>query len=211
MKKELQDTRQDYHKHTLNITDVDPNPIIQFINWLKDWETTDGTDFNAMVLSTVNKEGKPSARVVLLKGVEDDGFDFYTNYESRKGEEMLENPNVALTFFWQSLERQVRIEGRVQKLSAEQSSTYFHSRPRGSQIGAWASPQSHEISREELEENVKRFKEKFSEEIPCPPHWGGYKVIPEKIEFWQGRRSRLHDRILYVKEDNAWKIKRLAP
>ena len=159
------------------------------------------------------KDGKPSARIVLLKGFDERGFIFFSNYESNKGKALAENPNAALIFFWKEIERQIRIEGVTEKISAEESDEYFFSRPEGSRIGAWASPQSKIIkNRNVLEENVQRFSNKFKNSIPRPPHWGGYRVMPELIEFWQGRSNRLHDRIQYTKTGSgSWKVDRLAP
>ena len=182
--------------------------------WLEEAIQAEVAEPTAMVLSTVNAKGRPSARVVLLKDVSEQGLSFYTNYNSRKGRELDENPFAAVTIFWPALERQVRIEGKVVKLPPEASDTYFHSRPKGSQIGAWASPQSQEIeSREALEEEDRKHTEQFksAEVIPRPPHWGGYQLQPDRIEFWQGRPNRLHDRIVYEQQLNNWQIKRLAP
>ena len=166
-----------------------------------------------MTLATSSKDGKPSARIVLLKGFDERGFVFFTNYESNKGKALDENPNAALIFFWKEIERQVRIEGVIEKISAAESDEYFFSRPEGSRIGAWASPQSKIIkNRNILEENVQRFSNEFKNSIPRPPHWGGYRVMPELIEFWQGRSNRLHDRIQYTKTGSgSWKVDRLAP
>jgi pyridoxamine 5'-phosphate oxidase len=166
-----------------------------------------------MTLATSTKDGKPSARIVLLKGYDEKGFVFYTNYESHKGLELAENPNAALVFFWKEIERQIRIEGIVEKISATESDAYFFSRPEGSRISAWASPQSTIIeTRELLETNVQRYTAEFKNSIPRPPHWGGYRVMPLKIEFWQGRSNRLHDRIQYTKTtEGSWKAERLAP
>lgn len=196
----------------LQESDLDSNPLKQFEKWFEEVLASGLEEPNAMVLSTVN-EGKPSARIVLLKDL-DSGFKFFTNYGSKKGQEMEENPQVALTFFWKELERQVRIEGLVEKVSADESDEYFKSRPRGSQIGAWVSHQSAAIaSREVLEATNAELEARFEgKEIQRPDHWGGYRVIPTYIEFWQGRPSRLHDRLAYTKkEDNSWKIERLSP
>jgi pyridoxamine 5'-phosphate oxidase len=166
-----------------------------------------------MTLATSTTDGVPTARIVLLKGLTNEGFMFFTNYHSAKGRELAQNPKAALVFFWKELERQVRIEGTVEKVSEAESEAYFASRPVASKIGAWASPQSTTIAnREIIEQNVLKYQAQFGEEnIPKPPHWGGYIVKPAKLEFWQGRRSRLHDRILYTKQDENWKIERLAP
>jgi pyridoxamine 5'-phosphate oxidase len=170
-------------------------------------------DVEAMTLSTASRDGRVSARVVLLKGFGERGFVFFTNYDSRKSREIAENPQSALTLYWHTLNRQVRIEGTIEKTSAEESEEYFQTRPRGSQLGAWASPQSDEIvSRAELERRLAEVEARFAgREIPCPPFWGGWRLRPDRIEFWQGRESRLHDRIVYTKENGAWRITRLAP
>lgn len=205
--------RLDYGKDQLDESMVNADPFQQFENWFKQADEGEIKEANAMILATVS-EGRPSQRVVLLKGFSNEGLYFYTNYESRKGKELAENPHAAITFFWDSMERQIRIEGKVEKASAENSDTYFQQRGRGSRIGAWASPQSQEISdRSVLEERVKAFEEKFSEEekFPRPEYWGGYKLVPDYFEFWQGRKSRLHDRIIYKKEGDSWKLGRLAP
>ena len=193
---------------------ADKDPFKQFEKWFKDAIKAEISLYEAMTLSTVSEGGKPSSRVVLLKEFDENGFVFYTNYQSRKAKEMEKTPSVALSFFWPSLNRQVRIEGSVEKIDTECSDAYFNSRPRGSRIGAWASPQSEEISdRSFLAHEEKRYKDKFaSGNIPRPPHWGGYCVKPVYIEFWQARADRLHDRILYkLQEDMTWKIHRLAP
>ena len=206
--------REDYQKDTLEITDVAKNPLEQFAAWFKNASDTTELEPNVMTLSTISKTGFPSARIVLLKGVEDDKFVFYTNYNSRKGEEMAENPNVALTFCWLSMQRQIRIEGKVSKISAETSTAYFQSRPKGSQIGAWTSPQSLVIEDRTILENRKlELEEQYKDAdiLPRPEHWGGYQVEPTMIEFWQGRTSRLHDRIRFTKVGETWKIERLAP
>lgn len=210
---DLANSRKDYTLKTLEIESVQDNPLAQFKIWFEEALAAKALEANAMHLSTVEADGKPSARIVLLKELDEQGFVFFTNYKSRKGKALEENPFVALTFFWPELERQVRVEGKVQKVSIEESATYFHSRPRGSQLGAWASPQSQEIeNRAVLEENLEKIEQQFTgQEIDLPTFWGGYVVIPTYIEFWQGRSNRLHDRIVFVKEGNNWVKKRLAP
>lgn len=197
----------------LNETEVAANPFLQFERWFTEAIKSYPKDANAFVLSTATKDSKPSARVVLLKGIEKESFVFYTNYDSRKGKELLENPFAAMTFFWASLEKQVRIEGKVKKVSEAESDEYFKTRPAGSKAGAWVSAQSSIISgREELEQKHHNFIiEHENKEISRPPFWGGFYVIPFRIEFWQGRTNRLHDRILYTFEKDNWKIERLAP
>lgn len=206
--------RKDYTLQSLDITDVLPDPVNQFQAWFQQALDSELPEPNAMHLSTVNREGHPSARIVLLKGIQNRQFVFYSNYESDKGQQMAAHPYVALTFFWAELERQVRVEGPVEQVPPEVSDEYFRSRPRASRIGAWVSPQSHTISdRAELEQRQAELTEKFSNaEVPRPPHWGGFQVKPERVEFWQGRPSRLHDRILYTRQANGnWKTERLAP
>lgn len=207
--------RKNYTLKELSEASVKEEPFDQFQTWMEEALQAALAEPTAMVLSTVSAEGLPSARVVLLKGVQNQGFVFFTNYQSRKGQELAENPQAALTFFWPELERQVRIEGEVAKVAEEVSDAYFRTRPPGSQIGAWASPQSLEVdSRETIEKAIRLFSEKFNEEgkIDRPSHWGGYALYPLRIEFWQGRPDRLHDRILFKKEDEAgWSIVRLAP
>jgi len=213
MNHSIADIRQDYRLRSLNETDVAADPITQFGNWWQEAMNSQLEEVNAMTLATVSPEGKPSARIVLLKDYDKNGFVFFTNYKSGKGRDMNTSPYAALVFFWKELERQVRIEGMVAKLDAAESDAYFHSRPEGSRIGAWASPQSMVVSgREELEERYEAMKEKFREnDIPRPGHWGGYIVKPVMIEFWQGRPSRMHDRIVYRHENGQWNIHRLAP
>ena len=213
MERNIADLRKEYTKLYLKKEELNDNPFVQFSMWFEEAEKAKVMEVNAMTLSTVSEEGKPASRIVLLKGIEEDKFVFYTNYNSNKGKEMEQNPYVALNFFWPELERQVRVEGKIQKASAEQSDRYFHSRPTGSQLGAWASPQSKIIeNREVMEARQKEYEEKFKgQQIPRPEHWGGYCVDADRMEFWQGRPSRLHDRFLYIKENNSWKIERLAP
>lgn len=197
----------------LSEASVSSNPFTQFSVWMNEVVNSNLLDPNAMILVTASKEGFPSARTVLLKGFDERGFVFYTNYESAKAKDLDENPNAALLFLWVELERQVRISGKVEKISQADSEEYFSSRPRESQLGAWASKQSSVIeSREVLETKYEEMKKRFeSKEIPLPPFWGGYRVIPQRIEFWQGRESRLHDRICYTLDAGKWKIERLSP
>jgi pyridoxamine 5'-phosphate oxidase len=213
MDKKISDIRREYSLHALNENEIAENPIDQFSRWWDDAERSEIVELNAMTLATSTVNGRPSARIVLLKGYDDQGFVFFTNYESSKGKELAENPYAALVFFWKEIERQIRIEGTVEKVSAEESDAYFFSRPGGSRIGAWASPQSKVIeNRQILELNVERYENEFKNSIPRPPHWGGYRVMPWRFEFWQGRINRLHDRIQYAKiADGSWKVDRLAP
>lgn len=205
--------RKDYQLAALDDATTGDDPLAFFAKWFAEAEAAEVPEVNAMTLATADAEGRPHARIVLLKGLEEDGFVFYTNYNSSKGTEIATNNQVALVFFWQELERQVRIEGTAEKVSDEKSDIYFNSRPEGSRIGAWASPQSKIISdRSVLEENVQTYTNKFQgESIPRPAHWGGYSIKPNKIEFWQGRSSRLHDRITFTLHDNHWAKRRLAP
>lgn len=209
----IADIRKEYKLQTLLEEDVDPNPVKQFQKWWNEAIMSNIEEPNAMTLATSNHKGKPSARIVLLKGLSNDGFAFFTNYESRKGQELKENPYASLLFFWKELERQVRVEGTVVKADEEKSNEYFFSRPALSKIGAWSSPQSSVIkSRDHLEENVLKYQRQFSDgTIPRPPYWGGYVVKPALIEFWQGRPNRLHDRLQYTLTNNTWVIERLAP
>ncbi len=200
--------------HSLTENDVSGNPITQFTRWWEDAVKSEIEEVNAMTLATATPNGLPSARIVLLKGFDERGFVFFTNYESHKGRELDHNPRACLVFFWKELERQVRIEGMVEKLAAAESDDYFQSRPPGSRIGAWASPQSQVISsREIIEQKVTELENKFADgNIPRPEHWGGYLVKPVNIEFWQGRSNRLHDRIRYTHNGGGkWLIERLAP
>jgi pyridoxamine 5'-phosphate oxidase len=210
----IADIRKDYMLQSLLEKDVEANAIKQFDKWWQEALNSDITEVNAMTLATASADGVPSARIVLLKGYDEKGFVFFTNYDSFKGRQIGENPRACLVFFWKELERQVRITGLVEKVSAAESDAYFSSRPQGSQIGAWASPQSQVIeSRIWLEEREKAYAKDFSgKQLTRPAHWGGYRVKPICIEFWQGRPSRLHDRIQYTLQENAtWMIERLAP
>ena len=209
----IADQRREYAQSGLNRQDLAANPLAQFDQWLQQALSSDYPDATAMVLSTVSAEGKPSSRTVLLKGLDEEGFTFYTNYHSAKGQDIEKNKHVTLLFPWLQFERQVRINGTISKVSAELSAEYFESRPLGSQLGAWASDQSKTIeSREGLIEQLSEATERFKNTTPTTPeHWGGYKVIPESIEFWQGRESRLHDRFKYQLVDEQWQINRLQP
>lgn len=214
MNKAIADLRIDYSSQTLLEDSVATQPIAQFQTWWDQVIATEISEPNAMTLATASADGFPSARIVLLKGFDEEGFVFYTNYNSYKANQLDENPKACLVFFWKELERQVRISGIVTRVTEEESDIYFHSRPVGSRIGAWASPQSQSIeNREWLEQVFEKKKEEFRQgEIPRPPHWGGYRLKPVIVEFWQGRFSRLHDRIQYTLDENgAWKIERLAP
>jgi pyridoxamine 5'-phosphate oxidase len=210
----IADIRKDYKLQTLSEKDVLTDPFGQFDKWWREALRADIDEVNAMTLATATADGMPDARIVLLKGFDERGFTFFTNYNSSKGMELLENPRASLVFFWKELERQVRISGLVSLVSGKESDEYFNSRPEGSRIGAWASPQSEVIeSREWLEENEKKLYGQFSgASVNRPLHWGGYRVKPTRVEFWQGRPSRLHDRILFsLQENGRWKIERLAP
>ncbi len=213
MEKDIADIRKDYKLRSLLEKDVDPDPIKQFRQWWNDATMSNVEEPNAMTLATSTKKGKPSARIVLLKGLNNNGFVFFTNYESRKGNDLKENPYAGLVFFWKELERQVRIEGSVKKLSEKESDEYFVLRPEQSRIGAWSSPQSQVIkSRVSLEEMFEKYTHLFTDgTILRPPHWGGYIVKPILVEFWQGRPNRLHDRLQYTLSNDEWKIERLAP
>ena len=209
------DLRQKYHRASLTEADVDPDPLRQFQSWLQEAVQAALPEPTAMTLATVAADGKPSARIVLLKGVDPGGFIFFTNYESRKGMELDACPAAALLFHWVELERQVRIEGLAAKVSAKESEAYFATRPLASRIGAWASPQSRVIpNREWLEQEVTAARERLAphgDQPPRPPYWGGYRVAPSVIEFWQGRASRLHDRLRYHRDGSLWRLDRLAP
>ena len=212
MKSNIAHLRQDYMKERLDEQDMQPGPIDQFHRWFEEARLAEIPEPNAMILSTADAEGRPCARTLLLKEYDDQGFVFFTNYESRKGQELAENPQACMLFMWLELQRQVRIEGRVEKVSAEESDAYFLQRPLGSRWGAHASPQSRVIAgRDVLEETLKAVQAQFGDTPPRPAHWGGYRVIAEKVEFWQGRSSRLHDRLVYVRDGEGWKVERLAP
>ncbi|GAA4848599.1 pyridoxamine 5'-phosphate oxidase [Algivirga pacifica] len=209
----IADIRKDYSHKELSVKECSEDPIEQFTTWLNEAIKSEVNEPTAMTISSVSPEGKPSARTVLLKGVEEEAFVFYTNYQSRKGTHLEATPYAALTFFWPELERQVNIEGRVERVSEETSDAYFSSRPYKSRVGAWASEQSSEISsKNEVMKRFAMYAAKYITHVPRPPHWGGFRVIPNRIEFWQGRPSRLHDRVLYeLTEEGVWIRKRLAP
>lgn len=205
--------RQDYLNAELSESDVHTNPLQQFADWFKQAQEAQVPEPNAMTLATVNDEGQPSARIVLIKEARQDGFVWFTNYDSRKGHELISQPKASLLFFWQPLERQVRIEGIVSRVDQAESDAYYHSRPANSKLGAWSSPQSQIItSRQVIEDSMQNYTSTFGDNPPRPPHWGGYILKPNYFEFWQGRASRLHDRIAYrLDETGKWQIVRLAP
>ena len=210
----IADIRKDYQLKSLTETEVDPDPLKQFQHWWQDALNAKIDEVNAMTVATASSDGVPSARILLLKGLTSTGFVFFTNYNSFKGQQLAENPRASLVFFWKEVERQVRVTGLVARLSDNENDEYFNSRPEGSRIGAWASPQSQVIeNREWLENNTLKYQQQFSDQpVKRPPHWGGYVVKPITIEFWQGRPSRLHDRIQYTLSENGiWVIERLAP
>lgn len=212
--KSIADLRKDYTLENLNEEEIDKNPFIQFKVWFNQSVAAQLPEPNAMTLATCTPDGKPSARMVLLKDIDERGFVLFTNYKSQKGQEISVNPHAALVFWWAELERQVRIVGTVEKISSAQSDSYFEVRPPFSRLGAWASNQSEVISsRDVLEVQLIEFQRQYeNQEVPRPPHWGGFRVIPQEIEFWQGRSSRLHDRLRYTLVDNgSWKIERLSP
>lgn len=213
MNRKIEDIRKDYTKDVLEINDLSSSPIKQFESWFSNALKSNVLEANALVLSTISNDGMPNARVVLLKGITSMGFKFFTNYNSEKGRELDSNPQASMTFFWPELEQQVRIMGSIEKLSAEDSDAYFNSRPQGSKISAIASNQSSKVDhRDELTHEVKRLESLYKNGgIKRPDHWGGYLLKPSKVEFWQGRPSRLHDRFLYELIDGVWCISRLAP
>jgi pyridoxamine 5'-phosphate oxidase len=213
---EMSDIRREYVRAGLRRADLDANPIAQFQKWFKqaaDILAQKDLDVNAATLATADKHGKPSARTILIKGADERGFTFFTNHGSRKGRELAENPNASLVFYWHELQRQICIAGAVKKISRKESENYFKSRPRGSQLAAWASNQSDAVKdRATLEVKWSEMEKKFPNEIPLPPNWGGFVLQPKRIEFWQGRSSRLHDRFCYTRQkNNSWKLERLAP
>ncbi|MBV6273016.1 pyridoxamine 5'-phosphate oxidase [Alcaligenaceae bacterium CGII-47] len=208
----IADIRQNYQKFELVEASVAADPITQFDLWFEQALASEVIEPTAMTLASATREGKPSARVVLLKGYDQHGFVFYTNYDSRKGQELTANPQASLLFFWPQLERQVRLEGIVTQVSAEESDAYFHSRPLGSRVGAWVSPQSQPTSRAQLEARMAELSTTLGADPARPPHWGGYRLVPSTIEFWQGRPSRLHDRLVFTRQaEDAWSLVRLAP
>ena len=214
MDSSIADLRQNYTQAGLSEEDLNADPIEQFNLWFRAALDADMLEPNAMTLATATPDGKPTARIVLLKGVDKRGFVFYTNYKSQKGQQLIANPYAALVFLWDKLERQIRIEGKVVKLDRAESIEYFHSRPKASQLGAWASNQSSVIpSRDVLEERLADLKTQYQDKtVPIPEHWGGFRVIPNRIEFWQGRPSRLHDRLIYdLQDDGSWQVERLSP
>jgi len=211
-KEKIQNLREQYARKSLLKSNVSSDPIKQFSKWFEEALKSGLPEPNAMSLATSSKACKPSVRIVLLKGFDERGFVFFTNYRSKKGKELSENPYASLLFFWNKLERQVRIDGKIQLISADETKEYFDTRPYKSRIGAWASPQSSVIeNRTILAKNFLKYLIKFRENVPVPPHWGGFRVIPTAIEFWQGRPNRMHDRIRYDKQKSVWKIERLAP
>jgi pyridoxamine 5'-phosphate oxidase len=209
----IADIRSEYRRAELREADADRDPLVQFHHWFRDALRADVIEPNAMCLATATPDAYPSARIVLLKEVDERGFVFFTDYRSRKGQELSDNPHASLCFFWPELERQVRIAGAVQRISRSDSDAYFQSRPRESRIGAWTSHQSAELtSREVLEQQWETMSAQFGDgDVPLPDHWGGFRIVPEEMEFWQGRASRLHDRLQYVRKAGVWQRRRLSP
>jgi len=210
--KDIQNLRRQYSKSTLSVSSVSKDPFKQFEKWFQDVLNSGFLEPNAMTLATASKTGKPSARVVLLKGIHEGGFVFYTNYKSKKGKDIEDNPYGSVLFYWDRLERQVRIEGKIEKVSQQESEEYFNTRPYKSRVGAWASKQSTVIeSRSAIVREFLKYMIKFKTHVPLPDVWGGYRLIPDSFEFWQGRPNRLHDRVRFTKNKSGWKIERLAP
>jgi pyridoxamine 5'-phosphate oxidase len=207
----IADLRQTYEKGTLLEQDIKESPFEQFGLWFDQALEQNVPEPTTMTLATADAQGRPSARIVLLKGFDDTGFVFFTNYNSRKGQDLAVQPWASLNFFWQPLERQVRINGLIDKVSAQESDDYFHSRPLGSRLGAWVSAQSQPTTLAELEANTAAVQQKYGDQPPRPPHWGGYRLTPEYFEFWQGRPSRLHDRLTYQRSGTGWALKRISP
>lgn len=209
----IEDLRRDYQSHSLDLEDLHADPFVQFQTWFEEAQRAQILEPNAMVLATASVKAKPSSRSMLLKGLDNKGLLFFTNYESRKARELLENPFASATFLWKELERQVIVEGSVEKISETDSQAYFHSRPRGSQVSAWASHQGKPVtSREMLDQEYARLEAQFANTtIPLPPFWGGFRLVPERFEFWQGRKNRLHDRFHYLFKGQRWHIERLFP
>lgn len=209
----IADLRREYARARLDESDVDPDPIVEFRRWFDDAIRAEVLEPNAMTLATATPDGMPSARIVLLKGVDAAGFTFFTDYRSQKGRELEANPRAALVFYWPEIERQVRVTGNVSMVARAEAAAYFRTRPEGSRLGAWTSHQSEVIpNRAALEERLASVTQRFAgQDIPLPPHWGGFRVAPETIEFWQGRPNRLHDRLRYVREAEGWRVERLSP
>ena len=209
----IADIRREYARARLDEAHVSPDPVAEFDRWFTQAQEAKVLEPNAMALATATRDGTPSVRMVLLKGYDERGFVFFTDYRSRKGAELEGNPRAALAFYWGELERQVRITGTVELTSAQESEEYFRTRPRGSRLGAWVSHQSRVIpSRDLLESRLREVEERFpTDDVPLPPHWGGYRLRPEELEFWQGREDRLHDRIRYMRDGGGWKVERLSP
>ncbi len=213
MNSDISSLRTEYSKSQISESEMSADPLVQFSKWFEEALNSDQLEPNAMIVGTADQQGQPSQRTVLLKGYDNNGFVFYTNYKSRKGLQLEKNPKISLLFPWYHLQRQIIICGHVSKLSKQQSEEYFHSRPRGSQLSAYVSNQSQEISsRRELESKLSEAESTFeNQEIPLPENWGGYLVTPTSLEFWQGRENRLHDRFFYEREEDSWKTSRLAP